>query len=366
MAGKLPLKINLNTGLIENFSSGDVIPQLYTGALLTDQTTPQTCGTIVNRLSKLYTTDLDVLNPIVGNGSLLTGLLQSQIAGLTIDDTATFTAIKINADNTGLIYKGASLFIHDYTPAGITYRNTFLGRNAGNQSITHTTGNEGWYNTGIGDSVLTNITKGYQNTALSAFALNKLTEGYYNNMIGYYAGYNITIGNNNNAMGNTALAQNQTGIFNCAMGQGALNGVVLGGGTAINYNTAVGGLSNYKAKSTSATTLGYAAGYYAQANNTLFLGNRAGYYETAANTLIIDTLTRTDEADQRAKALIYGIFAATTNSQYLYLNGNVIISNTLKSQSYIAADGSVGVSGSFTTADSKTVTVKNGIITGIV
>jgi hypothetical protein len=38
---------------------------------------------------------------------------------------------------------------------------------------------------------------------------------------------------------------------------------------------------------------------------------------------------------------------------------------TLQTDGYNAADGSAGVSGSFTTADSKTVTVKNGIITAI-
>jgi hypothetical protein len=62
----------------------------------------------------------------------------------------------------------------------------------------------------------------------------------------------------------------------------------------------------------------------------------------------------------------------------LYYNGtNTILKNlvgsgifdvqmTLQTDGYNAADGSAGVSGSFTTADSKTVTVKNGIITAIV
>lgn len=44
---------------------------------------------------------------------------------------------------------------------------------------------------------------------------------------------------------------------------------------------------------------------------------------------------------------------------YLFLN------NLLNSV-YTSSDGSAGVSGTFTTADAKTVTVKDGIITNIV
>lgn len=47
-------------------------------------------------------------------------------------------------------------------------------------------------------------------------------------------------------------------------------------------------------------------------------------------------------------------------------NGDVYIYGTIKPTGYKSSDGSSGVSGSFTTADSKTVTVKDGLITSIV
>jgi hypothetical protein len=50
----------------------------------------------------------------------------------------------------------------------------------------------------------------------------------------------------------------------------------------------------------------------------------------------------------------------TTPAELLDVNGNV------KATGYQSSDGSAGATGSFTTADSKTVTVKNGLITSIV
>jgi hypothetical protein len=41
------------------------------------------------------------------------------------------------------------------------------------------------------------------------------------------------------------------------------------------------------------------------------IGANAGYYETGSSKLFIDNDPRVDEADGRAKALVYGIFAAT-------------------------------------------------------
>lgn len=57
--------------------------------------------------------------------------------------------------------------------------------------------------------------------------------------------------------------------------------------------------------------------------SNVFLGYNAGYYETGSNTLMIDNAPRANEADARAKALIYGVFDADPVNQYVAINGLV-------------------------------------------
>lgn len=61
----------------------------------------------------------------------------------------------------------------------------------------------------------------------------------------------------------------------------------------------------------------------------------------------------------------------STNSPFTDKNGIIrrdwyLFLNSLFNSVYTSSDGSAGVSGTFTTADAKTVTVKDGIITKIV
>jgi len=78
--------------------------------------------------------------------------------------------------------------------------------------------------------------------------------------------------------------------------------------------------SNNKANS---VALGASAGYTGEGASCVFLGYQAGYYDTADNSLYIDNVSRASLADGKAKALIYGIFAAAPANQYLYFNANV-------------------------------------------
>jgi hypothetical protein len=72
-----------------------------------------------------------------------------------------------------------------------------------------------------------------------------------------------------------------------------------------------------------------------------------------------------------------GTTYAGTGNGNLIVNGNVGIgtttpsekldvSGTVKATGYKSSDGSAGVSGSFTTTDGKTITIKNGLVTSIV
>ena len=74
--------------------------------------------------------------------------------------------------DTGVIYKGANRFIHNFQPAGATGANTFVGVNAGNftmaidGSAVHAS-----YNLGVGYYALNSLTTGNSNMALGRYAL---------------------------------------------------------------------------------------------------------------------------------------------------------------------------------------------------
>ncbi len=127
-------------------------------------------------------------------------------------------------------------------------------------------------------------TGGLWNTATGSIALEDITTGPGNTVTGYGSGSNITEGGYNSGNGYNTL-------FNTTLGY---------------YNTAMGHLAGYT------NTIG---------NGSVFLGRGAGYWETGSDKLFIDNSTRTNEADGRVKALIYGIFDAAVANQSLTING---------------------------------------------
>jgi hypothetical protein len=67
--------------------------------------------------------------------------------------------------------------------------------------------------------------------------------------------------------------------------------------------------------------MGYYAGMAIGGSNGIFLGSYAGRYETAGAKLILDAFDRTNEANQRAQAVIYGVMSSTAANQILSLGG---------------------------------------------
>jgi hypothetical protein len=132
-------------------------------------------------------------------------------------------------------------------------------------------GNNTMGNGGVGLSYL-----GTANIAIGDEALNSLTQGYYNLAIGPYALYTSTLGLHNVAIGDHALYSSLSGA----------------GCVAIGYN--------------------------------------AGYWETGSDKLFIDNAARTNEADGRAKALVYGIFDSLTDNQYFTVNGHLTGLHTVR------------------------------------
>jgi len=148
------------------------------------------------------------------------------------------------------------------------------------------------------------------NTAFGRQVLSTNTTGKNNTANGYAALYSNTIGNYNTANGVGALFSNTIGCHNTANGVGTLY-----------YNTT--GYNN--------TAIGEGAGRSNKTGNSnVFLGFLAGNFETGSNKLFIDNQSRSNEADGRVKALIYGVFDASPANQSLTINGNATVTGNLQ------------------------------------
>jgi hypothetical protein len=159
--------------------------------------------------------------------------------------------------------------------------NIFIGDSAGATSV----GITGDANIVLGAYSGANLTSGHNNIFVG-YQSGGANTGAHNVCVGEYTGYDLTSGINNVFIGSSAGSNDTEGEENVFIGIGAGNTNITG-------------------------------------DNSVFIGPYAGYYETASNKLFIDYATRASEADGRTKALIYGIFAAATANQYLYLNAKV-------------------------------------------
>jgi trimeric autotransporter adhesin len=161
---------------------------------------------------------------------------------LTVSQSSGLVAISNNLmlNNTinssyGVIYKGTARFIHNYWHPTSFGNNTFLGRDAGNFTMTAGTGIHASNNTGLGYLSLTNLTTGYYNTSVGSFSLNTNTTGFANTALGYFTLTANTNGFGNTALGSNALYLNSTGTGNTGVGNAAGSNITTGGN-----NTALG------------------------------------------------------------------------------------------------------------------------------
>jgi hypothetical protein len=216
-----------------------------------------------------------------------TEYVQSDAAGYQDYAAATahrFTAlidIVTTTSTAGQITQGGTRILHSYGTG-----NLFLGDGAGNFTLSGAN-----YNVAIGGNTLDALTSGDANVAVGESAGTDITSGLRNTLMGRYAGTNISTGT-----GNTCL--------------GSQSGFTL---------STVGGC--------------------------VMIGQYAGYYETAANKLFVDNATRTNEADGRVKAPIYGVMAAAVDDQLLRFNACVemlagqVVDQVTKSAAYTATAG---------------------------
>lgn len=198
----------------------------------------------------------------------------------------------------------------------------------------------GWAGRGLINDSHNNVLIGYQsgaNQSTPAFS-DMVCVGAYSGLslatgaagevlVGYYAGAYVSTGTSNTACGYSSLkgvaVAKTTGADNSAFGCNAL----FAAQGAAAANTAVGSAALYAVTTgTNNTGVGYCTGFTANTTGNVYLGYCAGYYETGSSKLFIDNAARTNEADARTKALIYGIFAAATAGQYLTVNANMTVS----------------------------------------
>lgn len=276
--------------------------------------------------------------PAAGFGGGILGQLESsttdhqdaaQIAWSWTDATHATRTSKVEIFN--VINGTLTGFIH--SPYAIT--NLFVGHQSGNRT---TTGDD---NIGLGYQTLLGISSGDRNFCCGSSAGYQINTGSDNFILGWHAGLSLQSGSQNFAMGNTALAAvvsttrniaighqtllKCTGNYNTGVGSYCLSSIV-----GVDDNTGIGDSVLNSCTGARNTAIGKLAGYSSVAiNNDVFIGYCAGRYETGSNSLIIDGLDRSTEAAGRTNSLIYGIFAATTPSQYLYLNSNVTVSEVL-------------------------------------
>jgi hypothetical protein len=205
------------------------------------------------------------------------------------------------ADQSGIIYKGSTPFIHNFnygnngTVTTLGY-NTFVGVNAGNLTMgsTATQTYHASYNSAMGYNALYSNTTGYHNSAMGFQALCYNTTGHHNSAMGYYALRSNTTGYNNSAMGVNALYSNTTGSYNSAMGYYALRLNTTGysnsamGVNALYSNTTGSDNSAMGYNALSSNITGFqnsAMGVNALQNNTTGYSNSAmGMYALYSNT----------------------------------------------------------------------------------
>ena len=149
----------------------------------------------------------------------------------------------------------------------------------------------------------------------------RITTGIYNVFIGAVSGRFNTTGKQNMFLGGQCGDRNTTGQYNTFIGSGAGHFNTVGrDNTFIGLNAGLNNIDgNYN------VFIGTYTGFTnINGHRNVSVGNRAGYYETGSDKLFIDNIQRTNEADGRVKALIYGIFDAATANQLVRLNAKKV------------------------------------------
>ena len=307
----------------------------------------------------------------------------SQVVNWSLTGNLTLPATTATA---GIVYQGASPFLHTYADPTSDGVNTFLGYQAGNLTMGPNGGasNLGSYNTGIGNGALWSNTTGHHNNAIGENALYYNTTGYDNMAMGAITLKANTIGNYNVAVGSDALKSNVDGSNNTAVGMQSLytQATGVGSNTGVGYfalhsvtngnNTAVGVLSlGALGNGTYNVAIGQDSGHSNTAGSrNVFIGPESGYYETGSYKVMIDARDRGSEAGGRTGALLYGVVdpvyspATSNGNQNLTMNGWFTASQHFQTPTDVVADlQGYGASAAITTTSPALLTLSTVALT---
>lgn len=284
--------------------------------------------------------------------------------GLELADTVSST--------TGLITKNGDRFIHNYQNPAKDGKNTFIGKNSGNFSMTGSLSDSASYNVGIGDNTLTSNTSGSFNVAIGTGALNANTTGYANTAIGRDALKLNTTGVNNFAIGDSALANNTTGNGNFAIGIYAMEGNETGSG-----NLAIGGGLSQLTSGESNIVLGSGL-VFQNGDDTIAIGSQIAngftpsfgvYDDINQGVLIGNNSSPLDNPSTNEIVIGHGAVGNGSNTATVgnssttdtYLKGNIVGSGSVKGTSFIFEKGTfdMNLASASITGSSKTITFPN-------
>jgi len=204
--------------------------------------------------------------------------------------------------------------------SGTVSENTAVGYQA-LQSVIHTTGSTGYYNTAFGDRALKSLTTGYANDAFGDAALNLCTTGTFNLAIGTAAMLNSTTATQNTAVGQYALQNSISGQKNTAIGLSAL------GQNTASFNTAIGSYAGGGVSSTGTENIlvGYQAGSsISSGRNNLLIENQSGGTITSGSYNIILNPKQKSGVTTGSNNTIIGAFDGTFPTA---MSNNVILAD---------------------------------------
>ena len=290
-------------------------------------------------------------------------------SGLTSGRIPYASTAGLLVDGANLTYNGTTVSMGrlSLTDGTVTTFSTYKGANADGYNVWFGGGGlsslgevgatyKGSYNLGIGTSALLSNTKGYMNYALGTNVLYTNTIGYENTGIGYNVLYYNLTGYRNVAIGTRSMESNYNGYNNVSIGYYAMNSV---------YNASNDVAIGWRALQ-----------YIYDGSNNVALGTEAGRYITNGSTpnysnalsIYIGYQTR-PKADNSTNEIVLGS-STIGNGSNTATWGNTSITDhyftgKVRATSF-SVGTTVGVDGSFTSADGKTITVTKGIITAIV
>ena len=353
--GELPVGTGVATALAVNVGSagafitfnGDAgTPSALIGTNITGTAASLTAG-LVSSIGSLTgdvtssnrATTLATVNANVGsftNASLTVnakGLVTAASSGTSAVTSITGTAneITVTGTTTPTLSLPTALTFTAKTVTGGTFNSGAFNGTVGATTPSTVAGTTGTFSGAVTGATFNQVTIGHglsgeaRSDAIGAYALSSTTTGVQNTAIGWDTMAALTSGSLNVAVGRSALSNNLAGDGNTAIGWGALSSATGGGNVA--------------------------------------LGAYAGFYETASNAFYVDNQNRTNTAGDKAKALLYGTFAATAAAQQLTINAGTITLNGSAVTATSYAGAGTGLTGTAASLTAGTVTT-NANLTG--